>query len=237
MIPIVISEGKGFDEYSFGEYLTQLCRQHKSEERALAFAFIVYDFANPTIAKILKDEDHWNALDYISGHKLSVFYIDSQNHCYGNRQKQRHSEALRQQEEFKAKNRDMLSFLYPVPMEPTPTDNAIGLIKNVFELDENIKTPFVLFFQIDNHDMISDLFIVGLKQDKLENAFLELRNHIKYAVDSLSEVRKKYPQEIFNLIKTGVENGKFYTFIKTKVIPKLGVETIISFVQLIAGRR
>ncbi|HOH71058.1 MAG TPA: hypothetical protein PK552_03250 [Paludibacteraceae bacterium] len=133
----------------------------------------------------------------------------------------------------------MISLLVPITRKPTPIDNAIGFVKSEFELDDNIKTPFVLFFQINNDDNISDSFIVGLKQDRLEDAFLELRDHIKNAVESLNKVlpeNYKNHQEIFNLIKSGVKSGKFYDFVNKKVKPILrGIETIISLVNLIAG--
>ncbi|HPB85804.1 MAG TPA: hypothetical protein PLR63_08480, partial [Paludibacteraceae bacterium] len=92
---------------------------------------------------------------------------------------------------------------------------------------------------INNDDNISDSFIVGLKQDRFEDAFLELRDHIKNAVESLNKVlpeNYKNHQEIFNLIKSGVKSGKFYDFVNKKVKPILrGIETIISLVNLIAG--
>lgn len=87
----------------------------------------------------------------------------------------------------------------------------------------NLKHPFVLLFQTDGEDT-SDFFVVALKQDKLEEAFLELRDHIKNAVDSLSKVKPEYfknHQEIFDLIKDGVGNGKFYDFVRKKITSKI----------------
>ncbi|HOH71059.1 MAG TPA: hypothetical protein PK984_04040 [Paludibacteraceae bacterium] len=79
MVPIVINEKQQFDEEGFKDFFIQKCKQHKSEGRALAFAFIVYDFENHTITNILKDKNYWSALDKISGNMLSVFYINSQD--------------------------------------------------------------------------------------------------------------------------------------------------------------
>jgi hypothetical protein len=236
MVPIVINENQQFDEESFKDFLIQTCRQHKSEGRALAFAFIVYDFDSHTITDILEKKNYWNTLDKISGKTLSVFYINSQDSYYKRRQEQIYEDELRQRD--RNSKSGMISFLVPITRKPTPTDNAIGFVKSEFELDDNIKTPFVLFFQIDNDDNISDSFIVGLKQDRLEEAFLELRDYIQNAVESLSKVlpeNYKNHQEIFNLIKSGVESGKFYDFVNKKVKPKLGIGTIISLVKLIAG--
>jgi len=236
MVPIAINENQQFDEESFKDFLIQMCRQHKSEGRALAFAFIVYDFDNHTITDILEKKNYWNTLDKISGKTLSVFYINSQDSYYKRRQEQIYQDELSRSE--RNSRNGMMSFLVPITRTPTPTDNAIGFVRSEFKLDHSIKTPFVLFFQIGNDDNISDSFIVGLKQDRLEEAFLELRDHIKNAVESLNKVLpENYTnhQEIFNLIKDGVESGQFYNFVNNKVKPKLGIGTIISFVKLIAS--
>jgi hypothetical protein len=238
MIPIVINENQQFDDESFNDFLIQICRQHKCEGRALAFAFIVFDFENHTITDILEKKNYWNTLDKISGKTLSIFYINSQDSYYKQRQEQIYRDELQQQD--RNSRSGTISFLVPITRKPTPIDNAIGFINSEFELDENIKTPFVLFFQIDNDDNISDSFFVGLQQDRLEEAFLELKGHIKNAVESLDKVlpeNYKNHQEIFNLIKSGVESGKFYDFINKRVKPKLGIGTIISLVKLIAGRK
>lgn len=225
MVPIVINSGNQFDEESFKDYLLNLCKQHKAEQRALAFAFIVYDFDDHTINQIIKKEDYWNSLDKISGKFLSVFYINSQDSYY-----------KRRQQEINSK-KGYISLLVPITLKPTPLDNVIGFVKKEFDLEDNLKHPFVLFFQTDGED-ISDFFVVALKQDKLEEAFLELRDHIKKAVDSLSKVKPEYfknHQEIFNLIKDGVGNGKFYDFVRKKITSKIGIGTIISIIKLIAG--
>lgn len=236
MVPIVINENQEFDEESFKDLLIMTCRQHKLEGRALAFSFIVYDFDNHTITDILEKKNYWNTLDKISGKTLSVFYINSQDSYYKRRQEEIYRDELRQQD--RNSRSGTFSFLVPITRKPTPTDNAISFVKSKFELDDNIKTPFVLFFQIDNLDNISDYFIVGLKKDRLEDALLELRDHIKKAVESVEKVLPENygnHQEIFNLIKSGVESGKFYNFINNKVKPKLSIGTIISLIKLIAG--
>ena len=229
----MVNDNGKFDADNFRDYLAQTCGQRRAEGRALAYAFIVYDFDNHTITDILGQKNYWSALDKGSGKVLSIFYIDSRDSYYEERQKQIHQDALRR---VRSSSSKMLSYLTPVAMEPTPTDNAIGLIKSTFEIDKNIKTPFVIFFQIDNNGDITDSFIVGLKQDRLEDAFLELKNHIRNAVESLNDLLPENygnHQEIFTLIKQGVEGGKFNDFVSKVVKSKLGaIETIVfSFVN------
>jgi hypothetical protein len=241
MVPIALKADKQFDEEEFKEHLLKLCNHHKKQKRALAFAFIVYDFDDQAINQILKHKDYWSNLDKISGKFLSVFYINSRDSYYKMRQKQIYNEeiqaAINSRESnicFRIRN---THFLIPLTPKPTPLDNAIGFIKKEFKLDDNLKHPFVLFFQTDGED-ISDFFIVTLKQEKLEEAFFELRDHIKNAVDSLSEVKPEYIdnyQEIFDLIRSGVKDAKFNDFVKKKVVPKLSIREIISLIKLISG--
>lgn len=235
MVPIALTSDGQFDEEGFRNHLLALCRQHKQEKRALAFAFIVCDFDDQAVNQILQHKFYWVALDKISGKFLSVFYINTQNNYYKRRQREIY-EAEKRQREINSK-KGYISFFVPLTLKPTPLDNAIGFIKKEFELEEDIKHPFVLFFQTDGED-ISDFFIVTLKQEKLEEAFLELRDHIKNAVDSLSKVKPEYAdnhQEIFNLIKSEVGSEQFYNFMKKKVASKFDIGTIISLIKLIAG--
>jgi hypothetical protein len=76
MISIFLSGKGGREGYSFEQFghdFVEICRSHHQENRALAFAFILYDFNHPEIIKILRDQDYWNALDDISGKFLTVF--------------------------------------------------------------------------------------------------------------------------------------------------------------------
>lgn len=236
MVRIALNANKQFEkEEEFKEYLLNLCEQHKKQKRVLAFAFIVYDFEDQTIDKILTDKHYWNTLDVISGKFLSVFYINSQNNYYKERQKHIYYEEKKQREICHQKG--ILLMLTPLTLKPTPLDNAIDFIKKEFEINDNLKHPFVLFFQTDGEN-ISDSFVVSLKQEKLEEAFLELRDHIKNAVDSLSKVEPAYinnHQEIFNLIRSGVENGKYYNFVKKKIVPTISIGTIITLIKIITG--
>lgn len=237
MIPIAYNENQGIDGNDFGNYLIQMCKQHRSQGKALAFAFIVYDFENHTIPDILKKRSYWNALHKISGNKLGVFYINSQDSYYKKRQNEIYKDEL--QKRKKNSQGGTLSFLIPITKKPIPIDNAIDFLKSEFQIDENIKTPFVLFFQLDNEDNLSDYFIVQLKKDKLEDAFLELKTHIKNAVNSLDKVSpENYEnhQEIFELIKGELESSQLNRFIaKKKDIIILNISFVIKIFELLSS--
>ena len=60
MGPIIIDAKNNFDEYSFEDYLMQVAKKHKDQGRAMAFAFIIYDFKNHVINEILEKRNYWN---------------------------------------------------------------------------------------------------------------------------------------------------------------------------------
>ena len=82
MMPIFeAGKGKGIG-HSFDTFLRrfiEICEDHLKNGRAKAFAFILYDFHDETIRNILKNQGGFARLDRLSGHELSVFYLDSVN--------------------------------------------------------------------------------------------------------------------------------------------------------------
>src|SRR5690606_3233660 len=71
------------------DFLMEIVRtsiNHKKENRALAFAFIVYNFESPQIAKVLEDNHYWDSLNRIASSFLSIFYI----HYYDKSLNQKH---------------------------------------------------------------------------------------------------------------------------------------------------
>lgn len=80
MIPIYEQgegEGIGHSFMSFREKFIEICDSHKQEDRALAFAFILYDFKDESIRKVLKDLGGFARLDRLAGRDLSIFYLHS----------------------------------------------------------------------------------------------------------------------------------------------------------------
>jgi hypothetical protein len=236
MVPIALSKDGRFDEEGFKNYLLDICKEHKEQKRALAFAFLVYDFDDYTIQQIIENKKYWTTLDKISGHSLSLFYINSQDSYYTRRQKEIYDEEIAAQE--RAASKGYMQMIQMITLQATPLDKSVTFLKQEFKLDDNLRHPFVLFFQSDGEDIL-DCFVVTLKQEKLEDAFLELKRQIEAAVDAVSKVTPnnfKNHQEIFNLIKSGVKGGNAGHFIKTKIISKIGIGTITSFIKLISGR-
>ena len=70
------SKNEALSFNSFKDKMIEICNSHREKNKALAFAFILYDFENPQISKVLNDEEYWLALNKISGEYLSVFSIN-----------------------------------------------------------------------------------------------------------------------------------------------------------------
>jgi hypothetical protein len=78
MIPIFEQgRGKGIGHglESFLKRFDSICAEHLASKRALAFAFIFYDFHDDALRKILKDQGVFAKLDRLSGEKISIFYL------------------------------------------------------------------------------------------------------------------------------------------------------------------
>lgn len=80
MIPIY-EQGKGDGiGHSFESFVTRfidICNEHLTDKRARAFAFLLYDFNDSQIRKILKSQGGFAKLDRLSGKDLSLFYLHS----------------------------------------------------------------------------------------------------------------------------------------------------------------
>ena len=236
MVPLYITtKDKEFGHEDFVDYLTDLCRQHKEQGRALAFAFLAYDFEDNTITQMLKNKDYWATLDKISGKYLSIFYLNTRDDYFKKRQRQIYNEEKRKRNSNSSKG--YISFLVPLTMKPTPIDVVNNHLKEEFNIESQVDTPFVVFFQTDGEEII-DYFVVQLKKEKLEESFLELKKHIELATNSLSKITKnnfQNHQEIFNQVKLSIEGGQFYEFVKTKIVPRIKIGTLLSVFKLLAG--
>lgn len=82
MVPIYEQgQGNGIG-HSFDTLLhrfTDICNDHLSNGRAKAFAFLLYDFQDKNIKNILKNQGGFAMLDRLSGHDLSLFYLNSKD--------------------------------------------------------------------------------------------------------------------------------------------------------------
>ena len=166
MIPIFEETAEGRLGYSFEEFkraFLDICEQHRSEGRALAFAFILYDFTQPEVGKMLRDRDYWRALHEISGHYLTVF-------------------SFHVQEPREAYDREWRLMVGVGPVNDPGMKTQL-ILKSYFELEERLELPAVLFFQTDEAG-IAGYYLVRLSVRGVEEAFNEIRDLLSIAAEA-----------------------------------------------------
>jgi hypothetical protein len=173
-------------EDGFQSRLFEICREHHSDRRALIFAFIICEFEDPQVMKVVRDPDYWEALNKITGSALSVFSLYSPT-------EERARDNVSSQRELK---------------------KVQAFIAEYFGCDGLNISPSVVFFQVskvDDEDKVIDSYFVRLDEKKQEDAFLELCGIFKEAVKALEMVEDQYRgnvQEVFFLVKDAMEQRK-----------------------------
>lgn len=261
MEPIAIIGKEWFEEpENFINYLIEFCEKRKDQKRALVFAFIVYNLQDYTLFKILADKNYWTSLDVISGEYISIFYIDSHESYFNQRKKEIDEDLDFDENELKSIGKDLekkgdkhvneavdeilnlkstIKKLEKGIVERSLKDHerSIKYLKDQFSIQQEINTPFIIFFQT-NEDEIIDFFIVKLKMEKIEESFIELKKHIQNAVNSIKNVTDENidnSKEIFSLVKNTYHNSSKANFIKNKIINKISLGNMIMFVKMLFG--
>lgn len=182
-------DSRGYGIAEFDKEFNSICRSHRENGRALAFAFILYDFNNPEVRKVLEDQSYWEALDHISGRYLTVFSFHLKAEMAGKTT----SNGPRRQ-----------------PMSDRSLTKANAFVEEKFGITLPQSRPLVLFFQVDNNK-ITDRYVFGLKADSVETAFHEIKDALATAVESVDRVLPEYKnntQEIFQLIRASLLQRK-----------------------------
>lgn len=165
-------EDHNFD--SFREEMMKICSRQKEEQRALAFAFILYDFENPHLWKVLNDNQYWLALNEISGEYLTVFSLN-----------------YKEKKEIKKKFDIRSRVAYRLSTVTTTSNPSIAIEELVYKyFGENISVsyPAILFFQVDN-EVVIDSLLIELKEELIEPAFNELKEYFKISVEALKQIK------------------------------------------------
>lgn len=204
MHPIIINHSSGNQDYDFDEFSKKfitICEQHQREGRALAFAFILFDERHAEILKILDDKRYWGALHKISGKYLTVFSF---------KRSETKSHIIR-------KGAKSLSSIRSQSIE-----SEQDFVKRFFDRELNDQ-PGLLFFQVKEGKVLEP-DLMPIKAEKIEDAFLEIKNILKGVADSLSKVDIAYREnheEIFNQIKNHLYTHRFVNgVIKVVLITK-----------------
>ena len=169
------SNDKGYSFEEFEKEFINICNTHKKEGKALAFAFILYDFDNENVIKVLNDNVYWNSLNFLSGKYLSIFSFD-----------------------FKKKvrkkiERDIsehpIQYITSISVAVSPTESSKNLITRYFG-NTKVTFPSILFFQV-NDEKVINLYLAQLNETRIEESFLEIKKVIKSATDALKDIKEE----------------------------------------------
>lgn len=198
------SKNKGYDFESFQEEMIQKCNNLRNQNRAMAFAFILYDFENPQVKEILDKHNYWLTLDEISGEYLTIFSLNyDEKKIIFERQQQRN---------------DHIGFMVNVPINTSPSVGTNILIERYFGNSIEVKYPAILFFQVDNEKVVDSL-LVNLNERYIEPAFEELETLIRSAVGALKDIKLDYRdniKDIFDSLERSVASTDYLRKVKRK---------------------
>lgn len=219
MLPVYINKtNRGIDFDELKDNLIKICRQHHLQGRASAFAFIIYDFSNAHLRKVLMDGDYCDSLDRTSGHYLTVFSL------------------------FEGPTKDKFNnTLLPKKIHQkfeaakVNTTKDIGVsYREIIELffgGTDFPSPSVLFFQVNN-EQISDYFFIELKENKIEDGFNELKELIDKSIEAIKDIspeNKHNYREIFEMLVLNVNSSVWWRKTKKRTS---GLISVINFLSI-----
>jgi len=175
--------------------MIEICNDHRKQNRAMAFAFILYDFQNPQVWKVLNDREYWLALNEISGKYLTVFSLNYKPPMRRSR--------------YREEGDTTIHMLTDIPTRFNPAEGTNALIDKYFHSDFEVSYPAILFFQV-NHNAVVDSLLIELREQLIEPAFLELREYISRAVEALKRIQPENKQnikEIFDCLEREVRSA------------------------------
>jgi hypothetical protein len=220
MYPIYMYENarsEGVDFETFSNKMVEICNKHKQTDKALAFGFILCDFDNPQIWKILNDKEYWLALNEITGVFLSIFSLNY-----------RPPDSTPKN----IKSKLVFNALISMPTNLNPRFATNALIDKYFKETE-INYPAILFFQVDNNSVVDSL-LVDLKEQEIEKAFLELKNYMTRAASALKKItaeNRKNDREIFDCLEREVKSLRTARKIKRITQNVFNITEILSTIK------
>lgn len=193
MYPITLLDAD-HREHSFESFQAKfldICKDHRENGRALAFAFILYDFQNAHVAKMLQDESFVRSLHHQSGTHLTIFYL----------QLARPRRRPRPQHDSR-----YIQMLQVVNFNDNPSNATNQLLTQYFGQQVEVSYPAVLFFQVHNNSIIDSL-LVELTGKNADEVYNEISGYVAPAVEALKKITAPNvgnSQEIFNNLELRV---------------------------------
>lgn len=165
------------------------------------FGVIIYTDENPYIKKVLRDEDYWSALDYVSGPRWPVFAIRPTPGKY-----------VRRLPNSKPGTFGILVDMVSEWCEPIENQDIL----NFLGLDDTRITPMLIVFCRGNNDEV--LSMKHRIDEKNENrCYDSIRCVFKAVALSVERISPEYIKntyEVYNLIESGLKTEIFWSRVK-----------------------
>jgi hypothetical protein len=139
----------------------ELAESHRTPE-TLLFAVAIYDFKHAEIIKVLKDDEYWESLNRIAGSRIMAFSF----HCPASQSNK--SSPPRAGFDLKVKS----------------------LLSEHFGVVEDMPMPAILFFQIDQSEVIAYCF-AKVAGETIEETFRDARSILETASLAIADVVPK----------------------------------------------
>lgn len=152
------------------------------------YGFIMYTSAHPYIAKVLRDDDFWNALDEISGENWPIFAIRPLAKGYY---------------ELPSFPPGVIGLMVPVWKEPNENKKYLDF----FSLKNSESLPCFIAFKFNEDDTIEQV-VYKLNNDSEQDAFNSLRTIVELITKTESRILSEYKQTdaVFMNVKADVES-------------------------------
>lgn len=187
---------ESYDYATFYNHFAEICMEHQASSKALAFAFILYDFQDSALSHILQNQIYWRALDVLTGEYLTVYSI---NYTEKKRTRKRPGS-------IDTTMKRMVKINY----DHNPSYGSFELLEKYFDVGIDIHFPALLLFQVKDGNVLT-YSIVQLDEKEIEKAFEELKEYLQritMILKKITDENKGNLKEIFDLIKSVAEGHR-----------------------------
>ncbi|WP_375418191.1 hypothetical protein, partial [uncultured Hymenobacter sp.] len=143
----------------------------------------------------LDKRSYWLSLDATSGEYLTVFSFH-----YKPKLRYRGKGHANTSGDYETK------YLTNISSFNSPDYESNDIVKKYFGQEIEVKYPAILFFQVQNNQVI-DYTMIELEENMIEQSFLELQQYISAAVNvlkNIDEENRNNSKEIFHLVNLRV---------------------------------
>lgn len=202
----------------FYKQFIEECKLARNEGKFLTCAFIGYDYTNPGIIKMLKDQEYWNGLDELTGDKIALFYLDSIKHQRSKYNMGSNPKVQKKTKFSKLKKLNKLIVLQLPSKESPSTVNKCLLEKLGYNKYTEPNIPFILFVRVKDDEIIDRVFIdVEYNKETEIDAYTEFAKAIKDILNQIcrmNHINNPGDEALFDIIKKTIVGSKRMKVIK-----------------------